>query len=213
MNWLSKLFSGDHPAAALPQPLLTRLEQWQQCPEVSLDAQHSDLRYVVVNTEATGLDLTKDRMLAVAAIGVDSGALVYRDALELPLDDAPETLVSLLEFIGKSPVVVFNADFNQQALVGAFEAHLGFGPELAWIDAYWLLPCLFNDVHDRPVRLAEWMKSLKIETFQRHRALGDAFAIAQLLLAAQSRATLRGHRTARSLLDLAMTRKRLQRAL
>jgi len=213
MNWLSKLFAGDHPAAGLPASLRERLESWQTLPEVAIDDAHADMRYVVVNTEATGLDLSGGRLLAVAAIAIEGSTLAYRDAIELPLDDAAATLVELLEFVGKSPVIVFNADFNQQALMGAFETHLGFEPELTWIDAYWLMPCLFNDQHDRPVRLAEWMKSMKIETFQRHRALGDAYAIAQLFLAAQSRAAMRGQRSARNLLDLALTRKRLQRAI
>jgi len=213
MNWLSKIFSGDHPAAGLSDALRERLEQWQHLPEAVIDTAHADMRYVVVNTEATGLDLSTDRVLAVAAIAIEGGRLAHRDAIELSFDDPATTLVELIEYIGKSPVIVFNADFNQQALMGAFETHLGFEPELIWIDAYWLLPCLFNDKHDRPVRLAEWMKSMKIETFQRHRALGDAFAIAQLFLAAQSRASLRGQRTARSLMDLALTRKRLQRVI
>jgi len=213
MNWLSKIFSGDHPAAGLPEDLRERLEKWRQLPEPSIDDAHADLRYVVVNTEATGLDLATDRVLAVAAIAIDAGRLAPRDAIELSFENPAATLVELIEYIGKSPVIVFNADFNRQALMGAFESTLGFEPELIWIDAYWLLPCLFNDKHERPVRLAEWMKVMKIETFQRHRALGDAFAIAQLFLAAQSRASVRGQRSARSLMDLALTRKRLQRVI
>lgn len=213
MNWLTKMFSGDHPAADLPEDLRERLERWQTLAPPSLDATHDEIRYVVVNTEATGMDLSRDRLLAVAAIAIDDASLALRDAIELPLDKPAEPLVELLEFIGKSPVVVFNADFNRQALMGAFETHLGFEPELEWLDAYWLLPCVFNDQHDRPVRLADWMKSMGIETFQRHRALGDAFALAKLLLAALSRASVRGHRSARSIIDLASTRKRLQRAI
>ena len=213
MNWLTQIFSGDHPAASLPADLRERLERWQAQPEVSLERHHTELRYVVVNTEATGLDLARDTLLAVAAIGIDNGMLAHRDAFEMSLDDPPAALVALLEFIGKAPVVVFNADFNRQALMGAFEAHLGFAPELEWIDAYWLLPGLYDDKHDRPVRLAQWMKSMGIETFQRHRALGDAFAIAKLFLAAQSRAMGRGSRTARALIELANTRRRLQHSI
>lgn len=213
MNWLTNLFSGDHPAANLSDTLRERLEQWRKLDEVSLDGTHRETRYCVVNTEATGMDLSKDRLLAVAGIGISGSLIAHNDAIELSLDSPAEALVSMLEFIGKSPVIVFNADFNRSALMTAFETHLGFEPDLEWIDAYWLLPSLFNDKRDRPVRLADWMKSMGIETFQRHRALGDAFAIARLFLAAQSRATQRGLRTARSLDDLATSRKRLQRSI
>ncbi|QID18122.1 3'-5' exonuclease [Nitrogeniibacter mangrovi] len=213
MNWLTKIFSGDHPAASLPEALRGRLERWRVLEAPALDANHGELRYVIVNTEATGLDPANDRLLAVAAIGIDRGVLAHRDAFEMSLDTPAQTLVALLEFIGKSPVVVFNADLNRQALMAAFETHLGFEPDLEWLDLYWLLPCLFNDKHDRPVRLKDWMKTMAVETFQRHRALGDAFAIAKLFLAAQSRATIRGLRTPRSLMELATTRKRQQRAI
>lgn len=213
MNWLTKMFSGDHPAANLSDELRARLDNWRARDDTSLDSAHRDIRYCIVNTEATGMDLSKDRMLAIAGIGVSNGLLANNDAIELDVERPAEALVRMLEFIGKSPIIVFNAEFNRSALMNAFETHLGFEPDLEWIDAYWLLPSLFNDKHDRPVRLADWMKSMGIETFQRHRALGDAYAIAKLFLAAQSRAAQRGHRSLRSLIDLAASRKRLQRSI
>ncbi len=212
MNFLTKMFSGDHPAAMLSDDLRERLERWLEQPAVPLESRHTDIRYVVVNTEATGLGLDEAQLLTIAAIGIDGGILAHRDALELSFDDPASTLVALLEFIGRSPVV-FNADFNRHLLERAFDKHLGFVPELEWIDNYWLLPCLLGEQHERPVRLADWMKSMSIEPFQRHRALGDAFAIAKLFLVAQSRATLRGHPTARSLIELVGTRKRLERSI
>ena len=213
MNWLTKMFSGDHPAANLPEALRERLEQWRALEEPSLDSPHRDTRYCIVNPEATGMDLSKDRLLAVAGIGGEKGLIAHRDALEISFDSPAEALVQMLEFIGKSPVIIFNAEFNRTALMTAFEMHLGFEPDIEWIDAYWLLPSLFNDKHDRPVRLADWMKAMGVETFQRHRALGDAYAIAKLFLAAQSRASQRGYRTVRSIVDLAISRKRLQRSI
>jgi len=213
MNWLTKMFSGDHPAANLSEEMRARLNTWRALDDVPLDTTHHDTRYVIVNTEATNMDLNTGRVLAIAGIGVTNGIIAHRDAIEVGFDAPAEALVQILEFIGKSPVIVFNADFNRSVLMNAFEIHLGFEPDLEWIDAYWLLPSLFNDKHDRPVRLADWMKAMKIETFQRHRALGDAFAIAKLFLAAQSRANQRGHRSIRSIVDMAVSRKRLQRSI
>ena len=97
-------------------------------------------------------------------------------------------LAGLLAFVGRSPLVVFNATFNRTILERAFARQLGFTPEFLWIDLYFLLPSLFPERLERPGRLADWMAAFEIETFQRHHALGDAWAIAQLFLAAQSRA-------------------------
>ena len=97
-------------------------------------------------------------------------------------------LAGLLGVVGKSPLVVFNASFNRSMLERALNEHLGLAPSFVWIDLYFLLPSLFPEKRDRPGRLADWMAAFGIETFQRHHALGDAWAIAQLFLAAQARA-------------------------
>ena len=46
------------------------------------------------------------------------------------------------------------------------------------------------------------MESFGIDTFQRHHALGDAWAIAQLLLAAQAKASARGAHSPQALADI-----------
>ncbi|MCB1939333.1 MAG: 3'-5' exonuclease [Rhodocyclaceae bacterium] len=212
MNWLTRLLPGDHPAANLDPALLEKLEQWRTVPGADLGISHNEKRYVVVNTEATGLDLNRDTLVSVAAISVDRCLVNARNCVQLTLDPDPAAaLVALLEFIGKAPVVVFNASVNKQALLNAFDKHLGFEPELEWLDLYWILPSLFNDRHASPARLVEWVESMEIDTFKRQDSLGDAYAVAQLLLAALARATLRGHRTVASLIEMELTRKRLQR--
>ncbi|MCB1960223.1 MAG: 3'-5' exonuclease [Rhodocyclaceae bacterium] len=214
MNWLTRLLPGDHPAENLDPALRDTLEQWRQATRPEPTQTHDDTRYVVVNTEATGLDLSRDRLISVAAIAVDRCLLNPRDCYQQSLEPDPaKALVALLEFIGKSPVVVFNAGFNKQALLNAFDKHLGFEPELEWLDMYWILPSLFNDRHAAPARLLEWMEAMDVETFQRNDALGDAYAITQLFLAGLARASLRSHRSIASLVELEATRKRLQRSV
>ncbi|WP_341650249.1 hypothetical protein [Thauera humireducens] len=66
------------------------------------------------------------------------------------------------------------------------EAHLGLAADWLWIDLYFALPALFPERFERPTRLADCMSSFGIETFQRHHALGDGWAIAQLFLAVQA---------------------------
>ncbi|KAA3651527.1 MAG: 3'-5' exonuclease [Proteobacteria bacterium] len=213
MTWLSRLLPGAHPPVALSPDVQAMLHAWQQAADTDLDTLHSETRYVIVNTEATGLDLSKDRLLSVAGIAIEGGLINPRLAFCQALDPDPaDALAKLLTFIGKSPVVVFNAAFNKRVLLNAFEHVLDIEPACQWVDLYWLLPGLFAERNHNAAKLAEWMAAMKIETFQRHHALGDAYAIAQLFLAAQARARMLGHRTPRALIELEHTRQRLQRA-
>ena len=202
-RWLSRLVSRRGERGDLDSRVVATLATWKSLPAGRLDLPAFDARYVVVNTEASGLDLERDRLIAVGALAIDSGVISPQQAWYATLQPAPEAaLADLLEFIGNSPVVVFNAPFNRGMLLRAFDATLGFEPELYWLDLYYLLPALFPELRRDPVRLADWMESFGIETFQRHHGLGDGWAIAQLFLAAQARAIGRGAATARGLGDI-----------
>ncbi|MCK2087597.1 3'-5' exonuclease [Thauera aromatica] len=203
MSWLSRLITarGDQPS--LSAQAQAWLRHWRQLPPPELDRPHFETRYVVVNTEATGLDLDADRLLAIGGLAVDGGLIHPQDAYYAPLQPVPaDALAGLFGLFGNSPLVAFNAGFNRSMLERALQAHLGITPELPWIDLYYILPALFQDRFVRPARLADWMNSFGIETFQRHHALGDAWAIAQLLLAAQARALALGAATPRALADI-----------
>lgn len=189
MSLLSRLKTARGSAQDLSPQAAQTLRDWQALPDAAVDRPHFESRYVVVNTEATGLDLDNDRLLAVGAVGVDGGLLQPSDAYYAKLEPAPsEALAGLLGLTGKNPLVVFNASFNRSMLERALQEHLGLSTSFLWVDLYFLLPSLFSEKLDRPARLADWMAAFGIETFQRHHALGDAWAIAQLFLAAQARA-------------------------
>jgi DNA polymerase-3 subunit epsilon len=189
MSWLSRLKTARGSQSPLSEEAERALEAWHALTEPVHEHPHFESRYVVLNTEATGLDLERDRLLAVGAIAIDGGLLHPQDAYYAQLEPSPgDALASLLGFTGRCPLVVFNATFNRTLLERAFARQLGFTPEFLWIDLYFLLPSLFPERLERPGRLADWMAAFEIETFQRHHALGDAWAIAQLFLAAQSRA-------------------------
>lgn len=188
-GWLSRLISARTGRQALGAEAAETLRKWQALAEPDLTHAHFETRYAVINTEASGLDLERDRLLAVGAIAVDCGLIHLDAAYYAKLEPAPaDTLSALLGFAGKSPLVVFNAAFNRNMLERALQEQLGLSTEHLWLDLYFLLPTLFPERFERPVRLADWMASFGIETFQRHHALGDAWAIAQLFLAAQARA-------------------------
>lgn len=203
MNWLSRIISSRGEAQDLAADTADTLRHWQALPAPDLGRAHFETRYAVVNTEATGLDLDKDRLLAVGGLAVDNGLILPQDAYYAPLAATPAAaLAGLLGFIGAGPVVVFNAPFNRTMLERAFDRHLGLVPDFHWIDLYFVLPALFPERLEKPSRLADWMAVFGIETFQRHHALGDAWAIAQLFLAAQAKSVAQGSTSARALGEL-----------
>ena len=212
MNWLSRLVGGNH--GDLAPEVVARIKAWKDSPPADFTRPHFETRYVVVNTEATGLDLDKDRLLAVAAIAIDGGTLSPDNSVYAPLEEQPaEAMARLLEFAGQSPWVVFNAAFNRTLLEHAFDAHLGFEPEAQWIDLQWILPVLFQELESGQARLDTWMDAFGIETFQRHHALGDAYAIAQMLMASLGRGHSMGAITPRSLAEMERSRRWNQSAM
>lgn len=203
MSWLSRLLSNRADVSSLDTALRETLTQWHMLPAPDLNKSHFETRYVVVNTEATGANVARDRLLSVAAIAINRELVVSAESLYASLEPDPATaLTNLLSFVGNDPVVVFNSAFNRKMLEHAFSQQLGIDPEWTWIDLYWILGTLFPVMPAYGTRLAEWMRVLDIETFQRHHALGDAFAVAQLMLAVQSKARARGIYTPRSLSEL-----------
>lgn len=212
MNWLTRLIANRPDPSTLDPALRETLAQWQMLPHPDLGKAHFETRYVIINTEATGLNLDTDRVLAVGAIAVENGLLSPKNSFYASLDPDPATaLTKLLAFVGSGPVVVFNATFNRTMLERNLDAHLGVEPEWTWLDLHWLLPSLYADRIDGPARLADWMKVFGIETFQRHHALGDAYAIAQLMLTAETRALAQGLTTPRSLAEIERDRRQLRR--
>ena len=202
-NWISRLLPSRDNETPLSDEATLALQHWAKQAPPDTGTAHFETRYVVVNTEATGLNLEKDRLLAVAALAVDGGLLNPHDSYYGALANrAASTLAELLGVTGKAPLVVFNAAFNRTLLERALSDHLGLDTDGLWIDLYFLLPALFPERIERPARLAAWMESFGIETFQRHHALGDAWAIAQLFLAAQARAAEQGAHTPRALADI-----------
>lgn len=202
-NWLARLVAGRGERQPPDQDAAAALVAWRALPAADPELPLFDARLVVVNAEASGLDLERDRLLAVGAVAIDGGLISPQQAYYAPLAPRPsQTLATLLTFIGNSPVLAFNALFHRTLLARAFEAALDFEPDLIWLDLHYLLPALFPERSSDPLRLADWMGSFGIETFQRRHGLGDGWAVAQLFLAVQARALGRGASSARALGEL-----------
>lgn len=168
-------------------------------------------RWVVVDVEASGLDAARDRLLAIAAIGlrVDWSrgrlAIVLADSFEVVLrQDAPAATRDniLLHGIG---VQKQREGRPAAEALGAFAAFAASAPLLAFHAAFdqalvgryaratpglalprrWLdieLLCGVTHPRVRARSLDEWIAHFGIRCAARHQAMADALAEAELLL-------------------------------
>ena len=96
--------------------------------------------------------------------------------------DPASGLVDFLGFAGKDPLVAFHADFDRILIERAAAATLRMKPENAWLDLALLAPALFPDHQHTARTLDDWLQLFGIQNHDRHDALADALATAQLLL-------------------------------
>lgn len=202
-------------------PLLTsaqqeRLQQWRDLPAPDPDCRDGSLRYIVVDVESTGPDLNRHTLIAIGAVAVADGCIVPDDAFAVTLrqaqpstadnilihgigagkqctaTDPAEAMLGFLEYAGKSPLFAYHAFFDKAMIERALRQFLGVRLRRPWIDVAWMLPELFRENIDRKATLDEWLEVFDIDSIQRHNALSDAFATAQLLQIVLRRAAASG---------------------
>lgn len=209
MTWLEKLRGRAVPLAPAQA---VRLERWRALPEPDLRASPSAARLVVADVEATGLDVRRDRLLAIGAVTVEAARIdlgrsfycVLRQAeassrenilvhgiggaAQRAGEDAAEALLAFLEFTGKAPLVGFHAGFDDALIRRAMRECLGEPCRRRWIDLAELAPRLLPGAGRARQDLDAWLERFGIEVFHRHDAVADALATAQLFLALLPRA-------------------------
>ena len=223
MGWLSALSERfrSQPGPGPASEHRAALAAWQALPEAAHDLPHGRQRYVVVDVETSGLDMKRDRLIAIGAVAVQGGMIDFTDAFQVVLQQSEASstenilihgigageqrdgvepaaaLLAFLDFVGKSPLVAYHAFFDEAMLAKAMRAHLGQVPGFFWLDLAWVLPELFPDFRrDGRVALDDWLTYFGIENIQRHNAVSDAYATACLLQIAGARGTARGSESA-----------------
>lgn len=198
-----------------------RLARWRALKASAPDTRLDQTRFVVLDTETSGLDLTKDQLLSIAAVTVCGGVLEVGGSFERILEqgapssaenilihgisgsqqlagvNASSALLDFLEYAGNGELVAFHAGFDRHFLDRALRRSLGCNTRGRWFDLALLLPVLVPDYQGQ--HLDDWLIRFGITPAQRHSALGDAAATAELLLIALARAQARGIATLRAL--------------
>jgi DNA polymerase-3 subunit epsilon len=167
-------------------------------------------RWVVVDVETSGLDPARDRLLAIAAIGLrvdwsrkrlevvlaDSFEVVLRQHQPSGRDNIllhgigvqqqqggvppGQALQAFADFAGPSPLLAFHAAFDE-ALIGRHAKEtLGAGLPNAWLDIEHLCAATHPAVRARA--LDEWLAHFGLHCAARHQAMADTLAECELLL-------------------------------
>lgn len=184
-------------------------------PPPALDALLSQQRFVVLDLETTGLNLSRDIVISIGAVTIEDGAIDMAQQFECTLrrqvkvneavlihgiapselaagQPPAEALLSFMEFAADSVMLAFHAPFDQRMLARALKNELGYSLENSFLDVADLAPMLFPEVLTRRGSLDYWMNYFGIDIAQRHHASADALATAEIALILFNRAQRMG---------------------
>ncbi len=188
-----------------------------------------DAELVVFDLETTGLSAARDRMCEIGAVRVK--ALEIADTFETLVDPGvalPHTIACLtglsdvelrgaprpelavrrfLAFAGDSPLAAHNARFDVGFLDHAVQRLTGRRVAAAVVDTVWLARRLLHRRSER-FSLAQLAHFFGTSTDPCHRALPDALATAEILIALLGLAQERGARTLADVIELSAPRAR-----
>lgn len=206
MSWRRRIF-GRKPELTAQQA--ERLAAWQGLPAPARDRPIREGRCVVVDVESSGLNLARDRLIAIGAVAVTQGQIRLDDSLEIVLQQAQvsdktnilihgiggtaqrqgmppaDALLAFLDYLGKDPLVAFHVAFDETMIRRAMRTFLGLDFRHAWADMAYVAPALHPQLAHRYRSLDDWMGWFEIGNYARHNALADALSTAELLLALQ----------------------------
>jgi DNA polymerase-3 subunit epsilon len=189
-------------------------------------------RWVVVDTETSGLDPENDRLIAIGAVAVDADGVLPGDSFEIVLRGASsgeaanivvhgigqeaqrtgvparDALAAWLDWVAGAPRVGFHTDFDRVVLGRALAAQGLSDDRRTWLDLAPLAGALVPGAYRYGGRsLDDWLAAFGIECSIRHNAAADALATAELLLRLRALAAKQGTRGFAALVKAAKQQK------
>jgi DNA polymerase-3 subunit epsilon len=166
------------------------------------------VRFVVLDSETTGLDPRRDRLITIGAVAVIDGDILLDDAFEVmcKLDynrasvtvhgitrdetrdalEEPVALAQFLEYLKDGVIVGHHIGHDIQALNVAYQRHAGFELRNQSLDTMDLALHLNDDGAFQSLPMAEGFSldalcdMFNVPPHDRHTAGGDAFITAQI---------------------------------
>lgn len=169
-----------------------------------------EVRFAVLDSETTGLDPRRDRLITIGAVAVVDREIIISDSFEAMLKvaynassvtvhgitrdearegmDEPEALESFLQWLRDSVIVGHHIKHDIDTLNAGYERHFGFSLQNASLDTMDLTLNLEKDgaFAGRPeitdFSLDGLCRMFGVRPHDRHTAAGDAFITAQVFL-------------------------------
>jgi DNA polymerase-3 subunit epsilon len=163
----------------------------------------------MLDVETSGLDPARDRLLAIAAIGLrvdwrakrlsvvlgDSFEVVLQQEAPSPRDNillhgigvqrqregvpVPRALRAFADFAGEAPLLAFHAAFDEALIGRHMRRALGAPPPNRWLDIEPL--CAVTHPEAAARSFDEWLAHFGIRCAARHQAIADTLAACDLL--------------------------------
>jgi DNA polymerase-3 subunit epsilon len=203
MSLLDNLRRSLRPRAPLSLGLEQRLQRLIQLAPPSTRTPHGRSRYVTVGVETTGLDMFRDRLVSIGAVSVENGTIDLASCIDVVVRqqtsssaqnilihriggqrqwggvERAEALVKFMEYVAHAPLVAYRAEFDRTVIDRTLKEVLGVKTMSRWLDLADLLPALYPGNENRT--MDDWLDSMGITIIERHDALADALATAQML--------------------------------
>jgi len=172
------------------------------------DTPAEEVRFVALDTETTGLDVRRDRLITIGAVAVRHGEILLDDAFEVMLKiaynnssvtvhgitrdeardgmDEAEALELFLDYLRDGVIVGHHIGHDIGTLNHACDRHFGFQLRNMWLDTMDLTLHLNEDgaFAGRPAAQGFTLDALcdlfGVVPHDRHTAGGDAFMTAQV---------------------------------
>lgn len=177
---------------------------------IPLDTPASEVRFVVLDSETTGLDPRKDRLVTIGAVAVIGGEIILEDVFDAMLQvdynsaavavhgvtreqsragiSEPEALQRFLDYLKDGVIVGHHIGHDIATFNAGYQRHWGFSLKNQFLDTMDLTLHLEQDgaFHGRDAISSFSLDGLctmfGIVPHDRHTAAGDAFMTAQVFL-------------------------------
>ena len=211
--------------------LLPQLEQYLDlfANSASLTRPVRECKFVVLDTETTGLDYKKDHLLSIAALKLENNQILINDRIEFFIQQndyigndsvkihgilpgqsqrgipEKEALLQLISYLGDAVIIGHHIGFDLAILNQAMQKHFGLKLKNKKLDTLQIARRIHHTKFqpappDFKYSLDFLCNHYEIPLGERHTAADDVFITALLFLKMYSRLEKRGVRTLKSLL-------------
>lgn len=169
-------------------------------------------RFVVFSTETTGLNIEKDVILSIGAIGIDDGKIIVKDSFDIAINQEKfdpevaikngilntseekvsqaEAISSFINFIGNATLIGHRINFDIEMINQALDKIQAGRLKNDALDVEIMYQKWQLLAEDKQFSIDELATTFKISKSDRHTASGDAYITALIFLKLKQRLKL-----------------------